>query len=244
MQLIQVLEAGEALLHAVAGSGRVDLHSVDNLAKLLCPCVKAPDSQLVKKFRLQILLHDVHLCHAVHDGGGGSKHDAAPAVELLQVSDLRVKVRCSQCFSAAVDAGDVCHSGRDVQVLEVVCFIDKQTVNAELFKLDVVLVLFDIRQLGNLGFKLFPLLLHILDRHGLLTGLSLCLIDRLNDFIYLLLIKLRCEGVGNRDFLELLIGDDNCVIVSGRNPVCKGLAVLCGKVVLACNKQLCSGEVV
>ena len=243
LQLVHVLEAGEALLDPVALPGGFDLHAVDHFAELLCPCVEGGQAHLFQKVGLQVLLHDVHLAHAVHDRRSRRKHDAAPAVELLEIAHLGIEVKGPLAAVLVSEPCDIVHGRGVEQVLEVVRFVHKDAVDAELFKLDAVGVLCLAGEFLYLRFELLALLLHILDRHGVFPALFLGLVDGLNDLVDLLLIERDGEAVGDGDFLELLIGDDDRVIVSCGNPVCEGLAVGRGEVALLCHKDFRGREV-
>ena len=93
LQLAHILKARKALLHAVALSARLDLDAVDHFAKLLCPSVEGGESKLIQEIGLQVFLHDIHFGHRVHYRRCGSKYDTTAAVQLLQVTNLRVKVK-------------------------------------------------------------------------------------------------------------------------------------------------------
>ena len=151
LQLTHVLKPGETLLHTVALTAGFDLHAIDNLTKLLCPGIEGGKPQLVQQIRLQILLHDVHFAHGVHNRSCGGEDDTAASVQFLQVANLGIKVKCSLGAVLIAQAGNIGHAGGVEQVLEIVGFIDEQGIHAQLFKLNVVLILGRIRQLIDLG---------------------------------------------------------------------------------------------
>ena len=141
LQLAHILKSGETLFHTIALSTRLDLHTVDHFTELLCPCIEGGKSQLIQQVRLQILLHNVHFGHRVHNRRSSGKHDTTATVQLLQVAHLGVKVKCPLGAILITQARYIGHTGGVEQVLEIVGLVHKDTVNTQLFKLDIILVL-------------------------------------------------------------------------------------------------------
>ena len=237
LQLVQIAEVGEGLLHAEALPAWLDLHGVDYLAELFCPCVESFQSQLFQYVRLQIFLHDVHFRHAVHYRRCGSERNASSAVHPLKISHLCVKVKCPLGAVGVSKAGDILHARCILQVFEVVRFVHKQAVNTELFKINVILVLALGRQLSNLFLQLGFLLFHFLYGDAFSLALRLFLCNSINDFIDLLLVKFLAVCRRHRDFFKLLIGENDRVKVSVGNAVCIGHSVGLGEALLVRHKQ-------
>ena len=237
LKLAHVLEPGKTLLHTVALAAGLDLHAVDHLAKLLGPGVKGRKTQLIQQIRLQVLLHDVHFAHGVHHRRSGGEHDAPAAVQLLEVSDLGVQVKCSLGAVLVAQARNIGHAGRVEQVLEIMSLVHEDAVYTELLKFDVVLILGGIGQLVDLGLKLLALLFQILDGKALAALLSLGLLDGPDDAVDLFLVQLPCKVGGDRQLLELLIADDDCVIFAVGNAVGENLAVGSGEITCFRHKQ-------
>ena len=116
--------------------------------------------------------------------------------------------------------------------------VHEDTVHTELLKFDVVLILGGVGQLVDLGLKLLALLFKILDGKALAALLSLGLLDGPDDAVNLLLVQVPCKVGGDRQLLELLIADDNCVILAVGNAVGENLAVGSGKITCFRHKQL------
>ena len=128
----------KTLLLPEALAGRLYFKDVPHLSELRRPCIKTRQAELLQHVILQILLHDEHFRHAVHDRRCGCKHDAAPTIELLQPAYLHIQVKGALTSVAGAKSGDVVHIGGIKQVLVIVRFIHKQAVNTELLKVDIV----------------------------------------------------------------------------------------------------------
>mgnify|MGYP000293737629 CR=1 FL=1 len=82
---------------------------------------------------LEILLHGVHLHHAVGDGCAGGKHNASAAGQLVQIPALHIQVAGLHGLGLA-DAAHIPHFCKCGEILIVMRLIDEDTVNAQLFK--------------------------------------------------------------------------------------------------------------
>ena len=82
---------------------------------------------------LEILLHGVHLHHAVGDGCAGSKHNASAAGQLVQIPALHIQVAGLHGLGLA-DVAHIPHFCKCGEVFIVMRLIDEDTVNAQLFK--------------------------------------------------------------------------------------------------------------
>ena len=118
----------------------------------------------------------------------------------------------------------------------------KERVNAESFKINIPLVLRLVGQLIDLCLQGFTLLFKVLYRKSLVALVGLCLLDRRNNAIDLLLIELPCKVVRHRKLLKLLVGNDHRVIFAVGDTVHKHLAVRRRKIGGLCHKQLCRRE--
>ena len=83
LQLGQVLEAGKALLLAEALTAGVHFQNGTHFAELICPGIEAGQAACIQQVTLQVLLHDIHFAHAVHNRRCGGENHAPAAVELL-----------------------------------------------------------------------------------------------------------------------------------------------------------------
>ena len=82
---------------------------------------------------LEILLHGVHLDHTVGNRRSGCKHNAASSCQFIQIAALHIKVAGLHGFGLA-DTADISHFGESGKVLVIMSFVDKNAVNAQLFK--------------------------------------------------------------------------------------------------------------
>ena len=242
LQLAHVLKPGEALFHTIALAAGLNLHTVDHFTELLCPGIESRKPQLIQQIRLQILLHDVHLAHGVHNRRSGSKYDATAAVQLLQIANLGVKVKRSLGAVLVAQTRNIGHGGGVEQILEVVGLVHEDAVHAQLLKVDVSFVLGAVGQLLDLGLQRFALLFQVLNGKALTTLLSLSFFNGPDHALDLLLVQFPCKVIGNRQSLELLIAYDHGVIIAVCNAVHENLSVGCSKVAGFCHQQLCSRE--
>ena len=243
LHLSEVLVLGEALLDLVAVSAGFHLADGNNVTKLIRPGVEVGKALRVQKVALQITLHGVKLNNAVHNGGSGCEHDATSAVQLLEVADLHVEVKCPLAAFLVSKVSDTLHLGRVEKVLEIVGLVHEQSVNAKLLKVDVVYVLFAVAQLFQLRFKRLLAALHIADRR-VLTGCTLTLQNRHFQGVNLALVKCFLVCCAHGDGTELLIAHNNRVIIAGGNTVGEQLAVCWSEIVGFQDQNLCGREVV
>ena len=185
-------------------------------------------AHLLQEPVLQIPLDGVKLYHGVGDRGAGGKNHAAPARQLVQI--LRFHKQVAGFLSLGLgNAAHVAHFCRQKQVLKIVALINKEPVNAKLFKSDDIILAALVVELGQPCLQRFPGALHLLDRVAFRL-LRLGLLDPFQDFLDLALqnglLALHTHG----DFLKLRMSDDDGVIVPGGNAAAKLLAVLGFKV--------------
>ena len=242
LQLAHVLKPGKALLHTVALSAGLDLHAVDNFAKLLRPGIKSGKPKLIQQIRLQILLHDVHFAHGVHNRCCSGEHDTTAAVQLLQVAYLGVKVKSSLAAVLIAQTSNIGHGSGVEQILEVVGLVHEDTVHAQLFKINVPLILGAVRQFFNLGLQGFALLFQVLNRKALAALFFLCFLNGPDHAVNLLLVKLPGEICRHRQSFKLLIAYDHRIIIAVGNAVHENFSIGSGKIACFRHQQLCRRE--
>ena len=244
LKLAQVAEIGEHLLLPHTGSAGVDFPFVDHLAELLRPGIKGFESQLVQHVGLEVALHDVQLYHGVHDRGSGGEYDTATAVETLQVAGFGIEIKGSLRPLGTAQTGYVGHLGDVFEVFEVVRLVHKEGVNAQHLEIDVALVLGLGRQLLQPLLQLCLFLLHLLDGQPLaVPALGSLLCNGLDDLVDLLPVEAGLVVGRHGDLLELLVGQNDCVVVTVCDLVGEDPAVRGGKALLVGYQQAGCGEV-
>ena len=135
----EVVEPGEPGLGPVAGALRGQFNSGDGFPEGRCPGVKIEQAVFFQGVVLQILLHGIHLHHGVGDGGACGEHNAPAPGQLIQIAAFHIEVAGLLCLRLA-DAAHIPHFGKGGEVFVVVCFIDKEAVNAQFFKCDHIIL--------------------------------------------------------------------------------------------------------
>ena len=119
----------------------------------------------------------------------------------------------------------------------------KKRINAERFKVHVVLVNTLDFQTFQLRFQLGNLLFHLLDGEAPFSVLRLFLGNRSQNLIDLLLEESLLVFLGHRDFTELLIREDHRIKISVGDVVGEYLPVLLAEAFVICHKELCRREI-
>ena len=187
-------------------------------------------AQLLQKPVLQIPLDGVKLYHGVGNGGAGGKYHAAPTGQLVQVLTLHKEVGTFLSLGLG-NAAHVAHFCRQKQVLKIVALINKEPVNAKLFKSDDIILAALVVELGQLCLQRFPGALHLLDRVAFRL-LRLGLLNAEQNLLDLALQNGLLALYAHGDFLKLAVTDDDGVIVPGGNAAAKLLSVLGFKIFL------------
>ena len=117
-------------------------------------------------------------------------------------------------------------------------FIDIQPVNAELLKSHYVVFAFPGQELVQLCFKGFLGAFQLFDGKTL-TAAGFDFRYTIGDFVNLFLKQTLLSLLRNRNTLELTVADYHSVIIPGRYPCTKLLAVSLFKVLLGGNKDVC-----
>ena len=188
---------------------------------------------------LEIFLHGIHLNHTVGDRCTGRKHNAAASGQLVQIPTLHIEVARLHGFRLA-DTAHVPHFRERGEVLVVVCLVNENTVNAELFKgHDIILP-------GLVVQLVEPLLDRLLCALQLLDGevvasISFELCYAFQHLIELLLQNSSLSLNGHWDLLELAVPDNHRVIVAGCDSAAKLLSVLGLEVFLRCHEDVRRG---
>ena len=215
-ELGQIVETGKAGLGAVAGALRGKLDGRDGLTKGRGPGIKIEKPVPAQGPVLQILLHGIHLHHAVADGRTGGKDDASAARDLVQVAALHVQV-AGLLGLGLRDAAHVPHLGEGREVFVVVGLVDEQTVHAQFLEGHDVILSALVVELAHLEFQGLLDLLELLDGEAV-APIALDLGNALHDLVDLLLkqegLPLRRHG----DLLKLAVTDDDGVVVAGGDP--------------------------
>ena len=159
-QLRKVVELGKACFRTVAAAFRRKLDCRNGFSEGARPGVKVDQIITPQRAILQILLHRVHLYHAVADWGACGKHNTASSGQLVQIAAFHIEIRAFLCLGLA-DTTDVPHFRKCGKVFVVVRLVNEQPVYAELFKGNDVI-------LSGLVVELIELLLY-----GLLGALQL-----------------------------------------------------------------------
>ena len=233
------MEPGKTGLGTVAGSFRGQLDGRDRLAKARDPCVKAVQPQLLQADILQIPLESEQFHHGVGHRGAGGKHHAFAARNLVQIPAFQKQI-CGFLRFRLRDTCHIAHLGGKEQVFIIMRFIDENSVHAQRFKVDHIVLAGLIVQFGQLGFQCFAGALHGLDGESF-AFFRLGLRDGENDIGNLVLqqppLTVRADG----DFLKLAVADDDRVVVAGGDAGAEFLAVFGFKVLLAGHQQIGRG---
>ena len=185
---------------------------------------------------LQVPLNGVKLDHRIGDRRSCRKHCPTPSGQFVQIPTLHKKVAGFLCFGLC-DTSDIPHFGIEKQVLVVVTFIDKESINTQLLKGHCII-------LFGLVVELIELLLdRFLCAFQLFYGevISTVLFQFRNALRYL--IKLLFEDRplpfnGHRYFLELRMPDNDGIVIAGGNSAAELFAVLGFKVFLRCHQNV------
>ena len=202
------------------------------------------NAQLLQRIRLQVLLHDVHFRHGVHNRRCRSEYHTAAAVKLLQVTYLSVKVKGSLCAFCLAQAGNIAHSGGIFEILKVVCLVNKQAVHTQILEHGTVLVLGLVGQLFQLGFQLLTFCLQLLYGKALTALGFFFRIEGEHDAVNLFLIELLTPGGSHLDLLELGVGENYCIIVIVLDSVDGGHSLSSCHVLVTNNQDICSREII
>ena len=202
------------------------------------------NAQLLQCIRLQVLLHDVHFRHGVHNRRCGGKYHTTAAVQLLQVTHLGIKIKGSLRAVRLAEAGNIVHSGGVFQVLEVVGLVHEQAVHAQILEHGTVLVLGLVRQLFQFRFQLLTFCLQLLHCKTLAALGFFLRIDGEHKAVDLFLIELLPPRFSHLDLLELGICQNHRIIVIVLDPVDGGHSLSRCHVLVANHQNVGSREII
>ena len=122
---------------------------------------------------------------------------------------------------------DLCTTFRTIFI--VMALVDEQTINAQFFERDHIVLPALVVQLVQLILQALAGLFHLLDGEVLRMGIF-CLLNAQDDLIHLLLqngtLPLDTDGY----LLKLTVSDDDGVVVAGGNASAELLAIFCFKI--------------
>ena len=130
---------------------------------------------------------------------------------------------------------DLCTTFRTI--FEIMALVDENSVNAQLFKCDHIVLAALIIQLVDLGLQALFRLLHLFDRE-ILRFFSLGFGNAHHDFVNLLFQNGPLALYAHRDLLELRMPDNNGIVVAGGDPAAEFLAVLGFKILAGSDKNI------
>ena len=188
---------------------------------------------------LEILLHGVHLHHAVGDGCASGKHNASAAGQLVQIPALHIQVAGLHGLGLA-DAAHIPHFCKCGEVFIVMRLIDEDTVNAQLFKGHNIILAGLVIELVQLLLDRFLGSLQLLDGE-IIPTVFLQFRNAVQHFIQLLLQDGTLSFQGHGDLFKLAVPNDDRIVVAGGNAPAKLLAVLGLKVLLGGDKNIGGG---
>ena len=116
--------------------------------------------------------------------------------------------------------------------------VDENSVNAQLFKCDHIVLAALVVQLVDLGLQALLSFHHLFDRE-ILRFFSLGFGNAHHDFVDLLFKNGPLALYAHGNLLKLAVADDDGIIVAGGNPSTELLAVLGFKILAGGNEDIC-----
>ena len=235
-QLRQIEELGKARSGTVAGTFRCQLNRRRSFTEGGSPAVKMSQTFLLKRVMLEIAHHGVKLGHGIADGRTRCEHHSLAAGQLIDVAAFQqhirrfLRIRCRE-------SGHISHLCIEKQVLEGVCLVHIEPVNAQFLKGNDIILSSGFQQFFQLGFQSFLRALHGLDGKALRTAVFQ-FFNTLGDFLNLFPQQPLLPFHGNGNPLKLTVPDDNGVIIAGGDARAELFAVFQLKVLFRCRQNV------
>jgi len=183
---------------------------------------------LNKGIVLQVPLNGVKLDHRIGDRRSCRKHCPTPSGQLVQVPAFHKEVAGLHCFGLS-NAAYIPHFCKEKQVLVVVTFIDKESINTQLLKGHGIILFGLVVELIELLLDRFLCAFQLFYREVIST----VLFQFRNALRYLIKLLFKDRPLpfnAHRDFFKLAVTDDDGIIIAGGDSTAKAPAVLCFKV--------------
>ena len=235
-QLRQVEELGKPCPRTVAGALRSQLNRRRGFTEGGGPAVKMRQPFFLERVMLEIAHHGVKLSHGVADGRTRCEHHALAAGQLIDVAAFQQHIRGFLCIRCR-ESGHIAHLRIKKQVLEGVCLVHIEPVNAQLLKGDDIILSSGFQQFFQLGFQSLLRALHGFDGKTLRTAV-LQFLNTLGDFLNLFPQQPLLPFHGNGDALKLTVPDDNGIVITGSNAGAELFAVFRLKVLFRCRQNV------
>ena len=235
-QLRQVEELGKPCPCAIAGALGSQFNRRCGLTESGSPAVKMCQPLLLKRVMLKIAHHGVKLGHGVADGRSRREHHALSSGQLIDVAAFQqhiggfLRIRCRE-------SGHIAHLCIKKQVLEGVCLVHIEPVNAQLLKGNNIILSSGFQQLFQLGLQSFLRALHGFDGKALRTAIFQ-FFNALGDFLDLFPQQPLLPFYGNGNPFKLTVPDDNGVVIAGGNAGAELFAVFRLKVLFRCRQNV------
>ena len=191
---------------------------------------------LNKGIVLQVPLNGVKLDHRIGDRRSCRKHCPTPSGQLVQVPAFHKEVAGLHCFGLS-NAAYIPHFCKEKQVLVVVTFIDKESINTQLLKGHGIILFGLVVELIELLLDRFLCAFQLFYREVIST----VLFQFRNALRYLIKLLFKDRPLpfnAHRDFFKLAVTDDDGIIIAGGNSAAELFAVLGFKVFLRCHQNI------
>ena len=238
-KLRQIKELCKTSSRTVACTLRCKLNGGRGLAKSRSPAVKVRQALVADSVVLQVSHHRVKLRHGVADRCPRCEYNASAVSQLVDVAALQEHIGGLLCIGSRKPC-HISHFRVEEQVLKTVCFVHIETVNAELFKGDNIVLAGVVLQFAESCFQAFFRPLQRLDCEAFRTA-RFEFLQTFLDFRNLFLQKSLLPFLRYRDTLKLAVSDDDGVVVAGGNSAAELLAVSRLKVLFGCGKNIGRG---
>ena len=178
---------------------------------------------------LHVALQGINFGNGIADGSPCHEVHTAPVVLTLQITTLDEQIECLGGSGNIAEAGDI-HGSLEGEILELVAFVDKQGIHAQIREIHGPVFLPSSGKQGIVAFLHFlALFLKLLDGgpsafsgFGSLNGLD----DRVNLFPENLLLHV----AGHVDFFEGTVCHNNGIPIAGGDTSKQPFPVLFGEV--------------
>ena len=156
--------------------------------------------------------------------------------QLIHISAFHKEVRGFLGFGLR-QACDISHLGVQEQVLKAVCLIYEQSIHAQFFKGDNIILSGLVVELVEFQLNGAFALFHLLDGEAFCIG-AFCFRDTLYDLVELCLQNSSLPFHTHGDLLKLRVSDNDCIVIARGNTGAELFAVSCFKVFLRCHKDI------